>query len=314
MEPLIFDSHDEGAVEDFLSRMYSRMRIGASGERTHTRISRRVMTPEVAFDDLQYTFDVSYDAEPQRYLIVSNVISGTIYRVGEGVEETFGPGDLFLICRPDLPYAGVAKSARLRQLTLDPAVLSQVASGMDEAEPVRVLSHRPVSRQAALSLQRALGYVRTSVLAAPGLQSDLVVSAASQYLAARVLATFPNTAVTTPTAGDRRDANPDTMRRATSFIEANPDIDLTLTDIARASCVTPRALQLAFRRHLNTTPMAYLRRVRLDHARDDLRSATPGDGQTVTAIAYRWGFPSPSRFAEQYRAAYGEIPSQALRE
>jgi hypothetical protein len=35
-----------------------------------------------------------------------------------------GPGELFLICRPDLPYSGVVESARLRQLTLDPAVRS----------------------------------------------------------------------------------------------------------------------------------------------------------------------------------------------
>ncbi len=36
-------------------------------------------------------------------------------------------------------------------------------------------------------------------------------------------------------------------------------------------------------------------------------------GLTVTAVAYRWGFSSPSRFAEHYRAAYGELPSETLR-
>jgi transcriptional regulator GlxA family with amidase domain len=118
--------------------------------------------------------------------------------------------------------------------------------------------------------------------------------------------------VLSPTAEDGHDAHPDTLRRATSFIETNPDVELTLADVARAARVTPRALQLAFRRHLDTTPMAYLRRVRLDNARDDLRAATAGDERTVTAVAARWGF-TPSRFTEQYRAAYGELPSHTLR-
>ena len=76
--------------------------------------------------------------------------------------------------------------------------------------------------------------------------------------------------------------------------------------------MTPRAVQLAFRRHLDTTPLAYLRRVRLHHAHQGLAQASPRNGTTVTAIAYRWGFTSPSRFAAAYRAVYGVSPSDTL--
>ena len=72
-------------------------------------------------------------------------------------------------------------------------------------------------------------------------------------------------------------------------------------------------MQIAFRRQLDTTPMAYLRRVRLDRAHEQLRAADPGQGTTVTTVATRWGFASPSRFTADYRAAYGELPSHALR-
>lgn len=34
---------------------------------------------------------------------------------------------------------------------------------------------------------------------------------------------------------------------------------------------------------------------------------------TVTAVAYRWGFTSPSRFAVYYRQAYGIPPGRTLR-
>ena len=53
-----------------------------------------------------------------------------------------------------------------------------------------------------------------------------------------------------------------------------------------AAHVTIRAVQLAFRRHLDTTPADYLRRVRLDRARHDLIAADPAR-DSITAVAYR---------------------------
>ncbi|MFI6180577.1 hypothetical protein ACIA8R_33925 [Nonomuraea sp. NPDC051191] len=46
------------------------------------------------------------------------------------------------------------------------------------------------------------------------------------------------------------------MRRAIAYLEAQPDQDITVADIAAAAHVTVRAVQLAFRRHLDTTPLA----------------------------------------------------------
>ncbi|MBV9819377.1 MAG: helix-turn-helix transcriptional regulator [Solirubrobacterales bacterium] len=102
------------------------------------------------------------------------------------------------------------------------------------------------------------------------------------------------------------------QRRAIAFVDANPDLDITVGDIARAAHVTSRAVQLAFRRHLNTTPTAYLRQVRLQHAHQQLQAALPEDGLTVTRVALEWGFANPSRFARHYRAAYGRPPGDTL--
>jgi transcriptional regulator GlxA family with amidase domain len=111
-----------------------------------------------------------------------------------------------------------------------------------------------------------------------------------------------------------RDARPGTLSRAIAFIEAEPDADIAVADIARAANVTPRTIQHAFRRHLETTPMAYLRRVRLDHSHQQLREAARGDGATVARIALDWGFANPSRFARYYRDTYGRAPSVTLAE
>jgi hypothetical protein len=50
------------------------------------------------------------------------------------------------------------------------------------------------------------------------------------------------------------------LRRTVAHIEASPDFDLSVADIAQTAYITPPAVQLPFPRHRDTTPMAYLLR------------------------------------------------------
>lgn len=105
---------------------------------------------------------------------------------------------------------------------------------------------------------------------------------------------------------------PVAIRAAVDIIHAQAHEPLTTESIAHRCHVSVRSLQEGFRRHLATTPMAYLRSVRLERAHDELRGADPSR-DTVTQIAFRWGFHNLSRFAALYRAAYGESPADTLR-
>jgi transcriptional regulator GlxA family with amidase domain len=107
-------------------------------------------------------------------------------------------------------------------------------------------------------------------------------------------------------------AQPQTLRRAIAFIHDNAHRDIALTDIAAAIGVTPRSVQYTFRRHLGTTPLEYLRRVRLHRAHRDLQLADPAV-DTVMEIAGRWRFGHPGRFSMAYKEAFGTPPSQTLR-
>jgi AraC-like DNA-binding protein len=150
------------------------------------------------------------------------------------------------------------------------------------------------------------------VLASPGTASHPLVTAnAARLLAATALAAFPNNALADPTSQDRNDGSPVTLRRAVAFIEEHAHEDITTADIAAAAFVTIRAVQLAFRRHLDTTPTEYLRQVRLQYAHRQLSAADP-QVESVTAVAYRWGFSSASRFAAAHRKAFGVLPSRTL--
>lgn len=105
---------------------------------------------------------------------------------------------------------------------------------------------------------------------------------------------------------------PGTLRLATEFIERYAAEPIGLTEIAAAARLSPRALQAAFRRHLDSTPLARLRSVRIERAHAALESAHPGDGQTVSSIASACGFPQLSRFARDYKRRYGRSPSETL--
>ncbi|GGL31986.1 helix-turn-helix transcriptional regulator [Nocardia jinanensis] len=226
--------------------------------------------------------------------------------------DTFVPGDSGLLTPHDLPYSGVVRSARYDITMFEPELLDRLAATDGPAGPVRLSGHRPVSLSANRQLSAVITHLQRVAADPATAESPLLAATGADYLAATVLATMPNTAVTEPAAADRRDAHPETVRRAVAYLESHLHEDVTIAGVAAAAFVTPRALQLAFRRHLDTTPLRYLRRLRLAGAHDDLRAAVPGDGQTVATIAYRWGFTHPGRFAAAYRRHYGRPPSEAL--
>ena len=106
-------------------------------------------------------------------------------------------------------------------------------------------------------------------------------------------------------------AAPGNVRRAEEFMRANVSTPLSIADIAQASGCSVRALQMAFDRFRGITPMAALRRIRLEEA----RTAILRDGRTESIVrtAADHGFSNPSRFAQLFRRTYGVYPSQAVR-
>jgi len=108
------------------------------------------------------------------------------------------------------------------------------------------------------------------------------------------------------------DLAPRLVRLAEDLMRAHADQPLALDDLAETVGTSARALQYAFRRFRDTTPMAFLRQERLARAHQDLQAARPG--ATVTDIATRWGFTHFGRFAQSYRARFGCTPRQTLRD
>lgn len=109
-----------------------------------------------------------------------------------------------------------------------------------------------------------------------------------------------------PSAGTRP------VSKAAELLRNDPARSWSVAELAAEVSMSVRSLQEAFRRSLDTTPMAYLRRLRLEKVHQELSAAATG-AVTVTEIATRWGFLHLGRFAAAYARAFGEQPSATLR-
>jgi len=102
------------------------------------------------------------------------------------------------------------------------------------------------------------------------------------------------------------------LQRVRAYLDENlGDPALTLDMVARANAISLRYLHLLFQ-GTGETAREYLRGKRLERAHDLLTGH--GTRLTVTEVASRSGFDSPSSFSRAYRSRYGASPREARHE
>jgi AraC-like DNA-binding protein len=101
------------------------------------------------------------------------------------------------------------------------------------------------------------------------------------------------------------------IQRAAELIEEFPTEPWSVVRLASEAHLSVRSLQEGFRREFDVSPMTYLKQVRLRRARAALLRPEPGS--TVQSVAVSCGFLHGGRFASDYRALFGEAPSETLR-
>lgn len=104
------------------------------------------------------------------------------------------------------------------------------------------------------------------------------------------------------------------VNRACEYMHGHAHEALRLEEIARAACVSPRTLEVSFRRMHQQTPLTYLRTLRLDRVRQALQEAASQClPVSVTGLALQHGFAHMGRFAAYYKQRFGCAPSATLR-
>lgn len=166
-----------------------------------------------------------------------------------------------------------------------------------------------ISGEAERSWRSAVNSVAPLWFSAIDQNDVLLIAELTRMIAVAMLVSFSydSAAIPIPPGG----VEPDNVRRAVDFIYDNAHLPIGPSEIARSVGLQPRALQQAFRRHLETTPHAFVRRVRLGRVRAELADARPA-ATLISDIARHWGFVHLGRFSRAYFDQFGELPSETL--
>lgn len=311
-----FSTRDPEVAVGLLERVYAtRLRLASEiGPVRNTHIG---LGP-LFVDDWAFEAAVSGEIDGMAVFAISELVAGEGRMRWNGEPHAVGPGSVVPLSAPDQPCRAAVSAHRQRVVSLDPDVVHRAARDRGAVQlkgDLRFAHPTPMPDEGARTWHALVDFLWRVGSTNPDMVGQPLAAASIARLAAHTtLSLFPNGTWADPTetelARDSLDGGSGAVRRAIVFIEGAADTDLTLADIAAAAHVTPRALQYGFRRLLDTTPMGYLRRVRLQHVRAELQSA--GVGVTVAEVAGRWGFFNLGRFAAYYRSEFGENPAQTL--
>ncbi|MBF4616445.1 helix-turn-helix transcriptional regulator [Curtobacterium sp. VKM Ac-1376] len=129
----------------------------------------------------------------------------------------------------------------------------------------------------------------------------------SRFAAAGLLTAVPHWPV-----GQGREVPARTrLAKAEAFLLDHVADRVTVDDVAAAAGLSVRGLQGAFQRVHGVSPLSYLKGVRLLLAREHLESGT---AESVATVARSVGMTHLSRFASDYRAEFGQLPRDVLRD
>ena len=286
---------------------------------------------------------LSVDGQSQRLCARMNhvpigQVSLNRLRYGAAVEIEPGPLDDFYLVQ--MPLSGGARiqcganwidSTPGRASVLSPSDATTTRWGADNDQVMVRLARslvertlaarlgrpveRPIRFELGLDLSRVPAWTSLvrylldcSVLNGNIASFPLIVAHVEQLAAATLLSVQPH---------DHRDDRPARsatvlprhVRRVEEYIRVHASEPLDISLLAAVAGVSARSLHSGFSRFLGSTPMNYLRDVRLDHARVELIQT----GEPVGTIALRWGFAHAGRFSAEYRQRFGENPAETRR-
>jgi AraC-like DNA-binding protein len=228
---------------------------------------------------------------------------GRLFKVAGGQGGAAGPGATAL-----LDYRAGFEHVFLK---IPPEALNRKLAALLGTPPGTLLKLRGEYDKAALAAQfRFLCFVISELDRSEDVPPPLLLAEYDQALmVAYLCANLSN-------YSDRLNAKAPTVApwqvaRATEYVEANWDQPITIEALAEATESSARSLFAAFRKSRGCSPMAFVRHVRLLHAKELLALAAPGT--SVNSVALRCGFQSPGHFAKKYSILFGELPSETLK-
>ena len=231
---------------------------------------------------------------------------------GQSLRAQAGRRALLLSGAPLSGQTGLLSSIRLN---LDPRRLEQVARAMAGGQRVDLQLHadRELDLRLPGLIKEIPGLSRLLIeIGRVAERPELVPMLGLEDLFQRWVV-----ALLAPTIVQQRRAEPAgqlpgraALDSLCAHVLANLERPVRLSDLEQISGLSRRALQYAFRRHLDCTPLQWVMQQRLALA--STRLSDPDENTSVTAVAQSLGFSHLGEFSRRFAERYGHRPSAVL--
>ncbi|WP_406814957.1 AraC family transcriptional regulator [Mycobacterium sp. M23085] len=322
MNELAFDlapevrTRDVDEATDALGRVYVAAELTPIGTSVVDMQMRAVQFPLFTAGYLGFGTDIAIRADDVTAYYIDAPLSGSAvnrWRDGGLVEATTGSSAIFTPGTPCvLDWSGDCAQICLKVSEAQMRRQLEAMLNTPVRKRITFARHFDLSTAAATDWHHLVRLLAREVGQPGGLLNHrLAVENLQLLLIQGLLQIQPHNYSEALTQSERA-ASTAVVKRAVDLMQAHPEKPWCTAELARASGVSARALQRAFERSDQPSPMMYLRRIRLHRVHAELAANSPGS-VTVTMVASRWGFVHLGRFARQYRQLFGETPSETLR-
>jgi len=310
----VLDTRDPDELGEMLSRLVGPARLDLSGRNTrfHGRISHLALG-EVGIIHGKYTTGFKLHLPDLNTFVGSpapltgtgtHAIGGKDVAVSKERGAILSPGGAMLQFGPQFEHLSMAvrPAALMGKLS---AIVGDLRLGQLRFDPA-VNASDPQSK----TLERLVGFVSAEFDVSPTSMPPILLSELQQSMMTSFLMANVNN-YSGLLHGKPVAAASWQVRRAEQFIEANWDQSITIEALVAATNVSARSLYYSFKVERGYSPMDFVKRVRLERAKQKL--SRPAAQTSVTAVAFECGFGNPGHFARDYQDRFGERPSETLR-
>jgi AraC family transcriptional regulator, ethanolamine operon transcriptional activator len=250
------------------------------------------------------------DSPPNSYAFspVQERNAGSLWR-----GRTLRPG-MINIRRPGEPMDHrTSENYRTTGLIVDADFVHRVAGSLHGVDGESVLQEPVVTMEArrCISLDRSLQLALARLASSDHAKASLpqIQELLIEWLSRLLGNLIPDRWRDSPSLGSQRKAQ--VVREAENYMLAYLNQPMTLLEICEAIGVSERTLTYAFNDRTGVSPKAYLKALKLNRLREDLKVADPLT-DSVHHLARHWGLDHSGALASDYKILFGELPSQTL--
>lgn len=283
-----------------------------AGQRVEARMHHAVLG-DVCVSRLCYGADVQIEPGPlEDFFLVMMPLRGSS-QVRCGDEQLLSCDRLGTVASPtrELSMRWSADNDQLMVRVARPFLERMLAA--QRGRPV----DRPIEFQLGFEWQTSIAWqcaVRFLVdCAESGIDATehrLMLSRAQEMVAMALLTAQPHNHSDEP-APRRHAVLPRHVHRVQEYLRAHAHEPVSSAQLAEIAGCSLRGLYAGFQEFCGQSPMQFLRDLRLDRVRADLLAGSAS--ANVSSLALRWGFSHLGRFSAEYKARFGEHPSETLR-